>query len=229
MFPQFAEPEMVTKPVEDVVLAMKSMGIDHVADFPFPTPPNLGQLTAALRMLNYLSCLKKSGRELEGEEGKITDLGRALARLPLSVRSAKMLLAGVGGGMLDLAIMLVSCMSEQSPFVDGVVNRNLEEGEEEKLEGEKLDEIDRAAEEKAKLEEEENERSVLREKWKHVYGDAVARVLAAGAFHHAGGGAGGATEENACKAFCETNGLNMTVLQRVQKLRMQLTRVVGMR
>ncbi|GMH94515.1 hypothetical protein TrST_g10959 [Triparma strigata] len=236
LFPQFAEPEMVTKPVEDVVLAMKSMGIDHVTDFPFPTPPNLSQLTAALRMLNHLSCLKKSGRELEDEEGEITDLGRALARLPLSVRSAKMLLAGVGSGMLDLAILLVSCMSEQSPFVDGpLLVKKKKEGENEDEdgdnvdEGEKLDEIDKAAEEKAKLEEEDNEKNALREKWKHVYGDAIARVLAAGAFHHAGKGAGGVTEENACKAFCDANGLNATVLQRVQKLRMQLTRVVGMR
>ena len=66
-------------------------------------------------------------------------------------------------------------------------------------------------------------------RWKHPYGDPIARVLAAGAYHHAGNGAGGITEEVACRAFCAANGLNLTVMSRIQKLRAQLTKVVGMR
>ena len=84
LFPPFAEPEMVTKPVEDVVLAMKAMGIDNVGNFPFPTPPNLTQLKSALKLLNNLSCLKGgaagavSGQE--DEEGEITGEERRVGR-----------------------------------------------------------------------------------------------------------------------------------------------------
>ena len=214
------------------------------------------QLRTALKLLNNLSCLKGGaggvGSREESEEGQITDLGRALSKLPLNVRFAKMLLGAVGSGVLDLTIMLVACMSEQSPFLDtfGGVGRE----DEEKKKGEQAD-----SEEAKKAKQKEKEKNEVRShklrsddpngiyrimltpnafdyasqhwrsKWKHPYGDPIARVLAAGAYHHAGNGAGGVTEEVACRAFCTANDLNYTVLGRIQKLRTQLTKVVGMR
>ena len=43
---EFALPEVVTKPLEDVVLAMKAMDVSNVTLFPFTTPPGLGQFTS---------------------------------------------------------------------------------------------------------------------------------------------------------------------------------------
>ena len=45
---------MVTKPVEDVVLAMKAIGIDNVGNFPFPTPPNLTQVSGSYELRRCL-------------------------------------------------------------------------------------------------------------------------------------------------------------------------------
>ena len=43
---KFALPEVVTRPLEAVVLAMKAMGVLNVTLFPFPTPPGLGQFNS---------------------------------------------------------------------------------------------------------------------------------------------------------------------------------------
>lgn len=39
-FPKFSEPEICRRPVEDLVLQMKALGIERVTNFPFPTPPS---------------------------------------------------------------------------------------------------------------------------------------------------------------------------------------------
>ena len=38
-FEKFSTPEIHRMPIEGVVLSMKSMNIDNVTNFPFPTPP----------------------------------------------------------------------------------------------------------------------------------------------------------------------------------------------
>ncbi|GFO34796.1 pre-mRNA-splicing factor ATP-dependent RNA helicase prp16 [Plakobranchus ocellatus] len=43
-FSQFSPPEITRRPVDDLVLQMKSMRIDKVANFPFPTPPETEQI-----------------------------------------------------------------------------------------------------------------------------------------------------------------------------------------
>ena len=39
-FQQFTTPEILTRPVDDLVLLMKSMNIHKVVNFPFPTAPS---------------------------------------------------------------------------------------------------------------------------------------------------------------------------------------------
>ena len=130
-----------------------------------------------------------------------------------------MLLAGAGSGLLEYTLLLVSCMSEQSPFL---LPRDKEEVE---GEGGAEGEGEEEAEEPSQPEEEKE----LKNQWRHELGDCVARLVATGAFVHAGKGAGGATEAAAGKAFCEANGLNFTVMSRVVTLRKQLQRVIDMR
>lgn len=38
-FPEHGAPEIETTALDGVVLAMKSLAIDHVPNFPFPSPP----------------------------------------------------------------------------------------------------------------------------------------------------------------------------------------------
>ena len=93
----------------------------------------------------------------------VADLGRALSKLPLNVRFAKMLLGGVGSGVLDLAIMLVACMSEQSPFLDsfGARAQREKDGAKENGEGEK--EKKREGEEQPNSEEAERAKKKAKE------------------------------------------------------------------
>ena len=47
-FEKFAEPEIVSRPVDDLILQMNSMGIEKVINFPFPTPPSVESLLVIL-------------------------------------------------------------------------------------------------------------------------------------------------------------------------------------
>ena len=56
---QFARPEIQRKPVEDVLLQMKAMHVDRVVNFPFPSPPDRQQLSAAEERLVQLGALQR--------------------------------------------------------------------------------------------------------------------------------------------------------------------------
>jgi ATP-dependent RNA helicase DHX37/DHR1 len=86
---EFALPEVLTRPLEDVVLAMKTMNVSSVENFPFPTPPQRSQIAAAVSLLASLGCIDVSRSEQDGGDGKITMLGAAVAKLPLGVRYGK--------------------------------------------------------------------------------------------------------------------------------------------
>ena len=58
-FAQFTVPEMQRKPVDDLLLQMKTMNIDKVINFPFPSPPDLQQLMSAERRLVLLGALEE--------------------------------------------------------------------------------------------------------------------------------------------------------------------------
>jgi len=51
-------PDILLRPVDDLFLHMKSMGIDKVVNFPFPSPPSLEQLKAAEVKLTLLGALE---------------------------------------------------------------------------------------------------------------------------------------------------------------------------
>jgi ATP-dependent RNA helicase DHX37/DHR1 len=108
-------------PIEGVVLQMKSMHIDTVINFPFPTPPDHYTLQKAETTLTYLGALKlANGVSLassELKESQITDLGRSMALFPLSPRFARMLVSGQQHGCLPYVICLVSALSVGDPFI----------------------------------------------------------------------------------------------------------------
>jgi ATP-dependent RNA helicase DHX37/DHR1 len=50
-FEKFESPEILTSPIDAIVLSMKAMGINDVKGFPFPTPPPTDALNASLATL----------------------------------------------------------------------------------------------------------------------------------------------------------------------------------
>lgn len=59
-FPKFSTPEIHRMPIEGVVLSMKSMNIDNVVNFPFPTPPPRESLFKAEKVKSLFSILQNA-------------------------------------------------------------------------------------------------------------------------------------------------------------------------
>ena len=55
--PKYSNPEILNKPIEQLVLFLKSMGFAKLANFPFPTPPKQDQIAAAESRLLKLGAL----------------------------------------------------------------------------------------------------------------------------------------------------------------------------
>jgi ATP-dependent RNA helicase DHX37/DHR1 len=115
-FEEFAKPEILRMPIEGIVLTMKGMNIDAVANFPFPTPPDRDALRRAEKALVHLGALESS-ESVTKVGGKITGLGKSMALFPLSPRFAKMIVAGQQHGCLPYVIAIVCALSVGDPFI----------------------------------------------------------------------------------------------------------------
>jgi ATP-dependent RNA helicase DHX37/DHR1 len=123
-------------PIEGVVLQMKSMHIDSVINFPFPTPPDRLTLMKAETLLAHLGALS-SPMSVEtmapvATTGQITELGKSMSLFPLSPRFSRMLVSGRQQGCLPYIIAVVSALSVGDPFLreENLDNDNFEVTEE---------------------------------------------------------------------------------------------------
>ena len=124
-FEPFSQPEILRTPIEGVVLQMKSMGIDTVVNFPFPTPPDTQALKKAETVLTHLGAVSSiplsssvtSEVSISTIGGKITPLGKSMSLFPLAPRYSRMLVAGQQHGCLSYVIAIVSIMTVGDPFL----------------------------------------------------------------------------------------------------------------
>jgi ATP-dependent RNA helicase DHX37/DHR1 len=189
----------------------------------FPVAPDRSQIDAAVKLLADIGCLSLSNVERDGGDGTITRLGLAVSKLPLGVRYAKMLLVAAEAGVLDYAIIAVAMLSESSPFSNHVSPESSEGSEQSK----NVD-LEDLRSEKTLSKKREQQHAKAR-KWYHSSGDVVAAISAIGAYTYAGKGAGGAAEELANRRFCADNGLNYSVMARIQKMRKHLANIAKRR
>jgi ATP-dependent RNA helicase DHX37/DHR1 len=108
-FAEYADPEILRTPIESVVLQLKTMGLDSVVNFPFPTPPERSNLIKAERLLKILGALTSAGQ--------VTELGHRLSIYPLSPRYGKMLAIGSQHGCLPYIIAIVSGLAVGDIFI----------------------------------------------------------------------------------------------------------------
>jgi ATP-dependent RNA helicase DHX37/DHR1 len=111
---------------------MKSMNIDAVVNFPFPTPPDSQALKKAETVLTHLGALSSTPLvSLTSSEvsmatigGKVTPLGKSMSLFPLAPRYSRMLVAGQQHGCLPYVITIVSIMTVGDPFLreEGLVD-----------------------------------------------------------------------------------------------------------
>ncbi|CAH0595090.1 unnamed protein product [Chrysodeixis includens] len=113
--PDHHPPDLCRRPVDDLLLTMKCMGIDKVVNFPFPTAPDRMQLRLAEKRLETLGILEKPPmkKTKKGEEEvlKVTPLGKAVSAFPLLPRYGKMLALSHQQNLLAYTIALVSALS----------------------------------------------------------------------------------------------------------------------
>ena len=104
--PAYTDPELKRSNLAAVVLAMRANRLGDVAAFPFIDPPEPHAIRDAERLLHELQAL---------DDGKLTAIGRAMARLPVDPRLARMLVAAGRSGALAEALIVVSALAAQDP------------------------------------------------------------------------------------------------------------------
>jgi ATP-dependent RNA helicase DHX37/DHR1 len=108
-FQEFTDPEILRMPIEGVVLQLKAMNLQHVVNFPFPTPPDRQSLAKSEKLLAYLSAVSPTGQ--------ITPTGITMSIFPLSPRFARILLIGHLHDCLPYTVALVAGLSAADVFV----------------------------------------------------------------------------------------------------------------
>ncbi|KZT19476.1 P-loop containing nucleoside triphosphate hydrolase protein [Neolentinus lepideus HHB14362 ss-1] len=220
-FAQFAHPEILRIPIEGVVLQMKSMHIDAVTNFPFPTPPDRIALRKAETLLVHLGALNAShspgpvNSPAATVDGHVTELGKSMALFPLSPRFSRMLVSGRQHGCLPYVITVVSALSVGDPFLheDQIANENgeVETKEEDAVTSSRLPGEIHTSRRHAFFKSQQTHASL---------GDFTSDILkilsVVGAYEYAGGG----------HSFCSVHFVRPKAMEEIHKLRSQISSIV---
>lgn len=217
---EFAVPEVRRTPVEGLVLQMKSMNIDNVINFPFPTSPDRMAIAKAERVLTRLGALTLEGSGHK-QVARISDLGRTMSLFPLNPRFAKILVQGQQHGCLPYLVALVAAMSVGDLFVR---EENAHEAEED--DDQEEPELHNPALRSQALQEKEERKAKRRRRFEALarfdslggtgISDAFRTLAVVGAYAFAGGSL----------AFCKENFLRPKAMEEVRLLRRQLASLV---
>ncbi|KAK1229881.1 putative ATP-dependent RNA helicase DHR1 [Marasmius sp. AFHP31] len=210
-FQPFSQPEILRMPIEGVVLQMKAMNIDAVANFPFPTPPDRSSLRKAEIVLGYLGALDR--------QGQVTKQGRTMSLFPVSPRFSRMLISGQQHGCLPYVIAIVSALSVGDPFLHEEALLHPENEEEE--DGD--EDLSHLNSEKVRAKEAARSRRKLFHSSQHIhsslgkYSSDIFKMLSVvGAYEYAGGGL----------EFCKEHFVKLKAMEEVHKLRAQISAIV---
>lgn len=220
-FSQFAEPEIARAPIEGVVLQMKSMHIDAVVNFPFPTPPDRIALRKAETTLTRLGAIAPPPVG-SSKDAHITEVGRAMSMFPLAPRFARMLIGGRQYDCLPHVIAIVSALSVGDPFLREEVIGNIDQEAEDtsysssnnpaqvQVQETSIDEVRKLR--RRAFFQSQNQHGSLGN-----YSSDILRILSVvGAYEYAGGG----------HDFCEQHFVRLKAMEEIHKLRAQISNLV---
>ncbi|MEQ1739925.1 MAG: ATP-dependent RNA helicase HrpA, partial [Methyloglobulus sp.] len=105
--PEFTEPEIMRTNLSAVILQMISLNLGDIEDFPFLEPPEDKMIRDGKTVLHEVNALDKAG--------KLTEIGKQLAKLPTDPKLARMLLAAAHEHCLTEVAIIVSVLSVQDP------------------------------------------------------------------------------------------------------------------
>ncbi len=105
--PLFTEPEIMRTNLSSVILQMTSLNLGDIEKFPFVEPPEDKMIRDGKNALHEVNALDK--------QGKLTDIGRQLAKFPTDPKLARMLIAAEKQHCLTEVAIIVSALSIQDP------------------------------------------------------------------------------------------------------------------
>jgi HrpA-like RNA helicase len=108
---EFTEPEIRRSNLANVVLQLRSLGLE-LENFPFLQPPPHSAFRGAYKTLFELGALTA-----DNSSGHVTKLGREMTRLPMDVALSAVLLRARDAGVLQPALIVCSALSIQDPRV----------------------------------------------------------------------------------------------------------------
>lgn len=100
-------PEIAVADLASLVLDMAVWGVTDIAKMTWLTPPPKGALNQATELLHSLDALN---------DGRITDYGRRMQKLPCHPRIAHMLICAEESGLLPLATDIAAILEERDPL-----------------------------------------------------------------------------------------------------------------
>ncbi len=105
--PRFTDPELLRSSLANVILRMLSLQLGDVEDFPFLDMPEPRAIGDGYRRLAEVQAID--------DKRRLTALGRELARLPIDVQLARMLLEGRRQDVLRDMLVIVAFLSVADP------------------------------------------------------------------------------------------------------------------
>ena len=109
---EFTDPEIRRTGLAAVLLRMADLGLGDIAEFPFLTPPDKREVTAATELLRELGALRASSNSAALS---LTSIGRTLAHIPLEPRFARMLVESKRFGVSREVLAIVTGLTIQDP------------------------------------------------------------------------------------------------------------------
>lgn len=105
--PEFTEPEIQRANLAGVILQMQLIRAGDMREFPFPDPPDERYVRDGYRLLQEIGALD--------EDNQLTDIGRAVAPLPVDPRIGRILVAAKEGACLSEMLVIASFLVVQDP------------------------------------------------------------------------------------------------------------------
>ncbi|WP_267105623.1 ATP-dependent RNA helicase HrpA, partial [Xanthomonas sacchari] len=110
--PEFTDPEIRRSSLAGVILRMLQLGLGRIEDFPFLEPPDERAVADGWQQLVELGAVGEPDRH---GLRKLTEIGRKMARLPVDVKLARMLVAAQQHGCLRPMLVIAAFLGIQDP------------------------------------------------------------------------------------------------------------------
>lgn len=104
---EFTDPEIRRSSLSGVILRMLQLGLGRIEDFPFLEAPDERAIADGWQQLGELGAIDNDRR--------LTPIGRQMARLPVDVKLARMLVAAQAQGCLRPMLVIASFLGIQDP------------------------------------------------------------------------------------------------------------------